>query len=570
MDAKRALAPLLGIVALGLVSVSPVTGSAADQGAGDAAARAATTTPIKHLVVIFQENVSFDHYFGTYPHAANPAGEPRFVARDDTPSVNGLTPALLNANPNRGNPQRLDRTQALTCDQDHDYTAEQKAYDGGVMDKFVQFTGNSLTLGECLVPKQPATPGNYAVMDYYDGNTVTALWNYAQGFAMSDNSFGTGFGPSTPGAFEVVAGNTFGATCGADFDPNGVKQQGTPCTGWPAAAGPAVAQGPGTVISDPDPLFDACASPTRGKAAMGGSNVGDLLNARGLTWGWFQGGFKPTSRTASGAPVCGSSHYNIGAGLQNDGQPCVRHTPAQPIDAFCQTDYNPHHQPFEYWPQTANPQHLPPTSVAAVGHQDQANHQYDLGDFWAAAGSGHMPDVSYLKAPNYQDGHAGYSDPLDEQTFLVSTINRLQRLPTWQSTAVVILYDDSDGWYDHQMGPIFNQSQTPLDALTGAGQCGSNPARVPSGQQARCGFGPRQPLLVVSPWARQNSVDHSLTDQSSVIGFIEDNWKLGRLGGGSFDASAGTLKHLFDFGDGPRAGRLILDPATGQPTGRDD
>jgi phospholipase C len=97
-----------------------------------------TTTPIQHLVVIFDENVSFDHYFGTYPNAQNPSGEPSFTARPNTPSVNGLTGALLTNNPNAANPQRLDRSQALTCDQDHRYTDEQKAFDHGLMDQFVQ------------------------------------------------------------------------------------------------------------------------------------------------------------------------------------------------------------------------------------------------------------------------------------------------------------------------------------------------------------------------------------------------------------------------------------------------
>ena len=202
-----------------------------------------------------------------------------------------------------------------------------------------------------------------------------------------------------------------------------------------------------------------------------------------------------------------------------------------------------------------------------IGHQDQANHQYDLKDFFAAADHNNLPAVSYLKAADYQDGHAGYSDPLDEQTFLTSTINHLEKLRSWRSTAVVILYDDSDGWYDHQMGPIVTQSQTPtIDALTGPGTCGTNPAQVPSGQQARCGFGPRQPLLVVSPFAKRNFVDGTLTDQSSVVQFIEDNWLGGsRIGGGAADASAGTLDNMFSFrhGDNPP---LLLDPSTGEPT----
>jgi phospholipase C len=174
--------------------------------------------------------------------------------------------------------------------------------------------------------------------------------------------------------------------------------------------------------------------------------------------------------------------------------------------------------------------------------------------------------VSYLKAADYQDGHAGYSDPLDEQTFLVGTINHLERLHSWKNTAVVIAYDDSDGWYDHQMGPITTQSQTPLDALTGTGTCGSNTAKVPSSQQARCGVGPRQPLLVISPYAKRNYVDGTFTDQSSIVRFIEDNWLSSqRVSGGSADAWAGTLDNMFEFHSHGND-RLFLKPSTGEPS----
>ena len=109
-----------------------------------------TTTPIEHVVVIFQENVSFDHYFATYPNATNPAGEPFFEADDNTPTVNGLTDALRNNNPNFNNPAnganainpfRLDRSQASTCDQDHNYGHEQQAFDQGLMDLFPATVG---------------------------------------------------------------------------------------------------------------------------------------------------------------------------------------------------------------------------------------------------------------------------------------------------------------------------------------------------------------------------------------------------------------------------------------------
>ena len=152
------------------------------------------------------------------------------------------------------------------------------------------------------------------------------------------------------------------------------------------------------------------------------------------------------------------------------------------------------------------------------------------------------------------------------QEFLVATINRLQRTRFWKDIAVVILYDDSDGWYDHQMGPIVNQSQDPdHDALTATG-CG---ARVDTqhtlgGYQTRCGYGPRQPLLVISPFAKANFVDHTVTDQTSVLRFIEDNWETGRIGNFSFDTKAGSLLNLFSFAQGDDARKLFLDPATGE------
>ncbi len=163
------------------------------------AASLKTTTPIKHLVVIFQENVSFDHYFATYPNAANPPGEPQFTAAPNTPAVNNLqsTGLLSPNNPNSLQPFRLDRTQVLTCDQNHDYTPEQKAVDNALLDRFVEYTEGAAGNARQYCPKG-------IVMGYYDGNTVTALWSYAQHFAMNDESFGTTFGPSTPGVLNLI------------------------------------------------------------------------------------------------------------------------------------------------------------------------------------------------------------------------------------------------------------------------------------------------------------------------------------------------------------------------------
>jgi phospholipase C len=515
---RRALVIASAAVGLGAAALFAASATAEHRDSGGG-----TTTPIKHLVVIFQENVSFDHYFATYPNAANTDGTPFHAARG-TPSVNGLnTPLQAPNNPNSTQPFRLSHEQAVTCDQDHNYTDEQKAFDHGLMDLFPESVGRGA--GTCF----DAGKGTGLVMGYYDGNTVTALWNYAQAFAMSDNSFGTGFGPSSVGAINLVSGQTHGFTPDPSFDavtPND------------------------TMIGDPQPAGDIC--DTRDTStqlpASTDKNIGDLLSAKGITWGWFEGGFREASGVdPSGNPTtntCLISHANVGGVVSKD--------------------YIPHHEPFQYYRSTQNLQHLPPSSPDMIGRDDQAHHQYDLSDFWTAVDRHELPAVSFLKAPAYQDGHAGYSDPLDEQHFIVSTINRLEKTSDWSSTAVVIAYDDSDGWYDHQMGPIVNQSNDPtVDALRGT-DCGTNPAAISGGYLDRCGYGPRLPLLVVSPFAKSNFVDHSVTDQTSIIRFVEDNWQTGRIGDASMDAKAGSLDNLFDFdrrGDGPS--KLFLDPITG-------
>ncbi len=106
----------------------------------------------------------------------------------------------------------------------------------------------------------------------------------------------------------------------------------------------------------------------------------------------------------------------------------------------------------------------------------------------------------------------------------------------------------------------------PQDFLTGTGLCGDTTAHPPlAGQNGRCGYGPRLPLLVISPWAKRNYVAHNLTDQSSITKFVEDNWRLPRISG-SFDSIAGSLNTMFDFSGGYGHDRtLYLNPTTGQP-----
>ena len=506
-----------------------------------------TATPIKHLVIIFNENRSFDHYFATYPNAGNPPGEIAFKAKPHTPTVNNLVSAnLLTNNPNdtnpangtgAANPFRLDRTQANTRSQNHAYTPEQQAYDNGKADLFPEFTGRGTAGGV------GAFGTNGQVMGYFDGNTVTAFWNYAQNFAMNDNAYTDTYGPSTPGAVAVISGQN-----------NGAKNI--------VGSSSSIADGQGglSLIGDTDPAGDVCSSKTS-TVLMTGKNIGDLLNSREISWGSFMGGFDLTLSNANGTTNCGRSTFssNVSGTI---------------------VDYIPHHAWFQYYTSTANPTHARPSSAAAIGHTkasdgktvDPANHAYDLADFYAAVKAGNFPAVSYIKMPAFQDGHPGNSDPLDEQEGNVQLINFLQQQKEWKDTAVIVTYDDSDGWYDHAYARPTSASYDPAaDQVNGAGLCGTGAATQPQPKgldgkpvNGRCGPGTRVPFLVISPFARQNFVSHARITQASVVRFIEDNWLHGaRLGGGSFDETAGSIMDLFDFDHCDEANKVFLDPTAG-------
>jgi phospholipase C len=582
---RRRVRRLPAVVALGLTAGLALT--AVGAGVSDASpahgARkptSSTVTPIKHLVVLYDENVSLDHYFGTYPNATNTDGS-KFTAKKGTPKVVNLTAkapgggTYLSNNPNGAEPQRLDPTKpedVLTCDQDHDYTPEQDAFDNGKMDKFPASVGTASGTSD-----SGRTCAADDDLDYYDGNTVTAEWNYAQHFAMSDEAYGTVFGPSTPGALDVTSGSTGNVALTAG-DPTVDTTAGNPTNADLVANG----KGGQTLISDVNPYYDDCSSGA--EVSLKGENVGNLLNKKGLSWGWFEGGFTPSTpysgslskpadynpTTVTGRAVCGTNH-DIGAAIGGTGQ------------YGTEADYVEHHEPFQYYASTANPHHIAPKSLSVVGTDTQtytkgqpdfntANHQYDLNIFNDLLGSidagrlspSHLPAVTYLKAPAYEDGHAGYSDPLDEQVFLANEINAIEQSPDWKSTAIVITYDDSDGWYDQAIAPTNNSSKTVADTLNGTDVCGNTKVKPIDDEEGRCGPGPRLPFIVISPWAKSNYVSSTEIEQSSVVKFIEQNWRLGTIPD-SADKISGSIDNMFNFSKtGGHTPPVYLSPTTGK------
>jgi phospholipase C len=353
------------------------------------------------------------------------------------------------------------------------------------------------------------------------------------------------YGPSTPGALEVVSGQTNGAV-----PINGVAQGDN-----------VIADGAGgfTMNGDSDPAGDLCSSTTTNASmSSNNKNIGDLLNAKNISWGGFMGGFDLTATNTNGTTACARSTYSSVLGTSK-------------------TDYVPHHNWFQYYATTANLAHTRPTSTALIGQTDPldstakpVHHQYDVNDFFAAVTAGNFPSVSYLKAPAVGDGHPGNSDPLDEQAFYTKVVNFLEQQPDWKNTAIILTYDDSDGWYDHAYSTPTTSSFNPTaDQLNGVGTCNATGATQGVGVtgaavNGRCGPGTRIPLVVISPYARTNYVDHTLITQASVVKFIEDNWLGGtRLGGGSHDATTGSIMSLFDFTNGGKTPAVYVDTNTG-------
>jgi phospholipase C len=388
-----------------------------------------TTTPIKHTIVIYQENRSFDNYFGTYPNKA-----PGFKPLPGTPTdVNNIPAGAFNPDEN-GNPvypHLFPNDQLQTKDVDHGFDNMVKMVDGGKMDMFYQIN-NKRGVGDIA-------------MGYYDYNAIPAYWQYAQHFALADKFFQPVYGPSTPGALYLVAAQS------------GTKDQ--PIKGDPTPKnGPFGGDNPKSALN----------------YNLTYKNIGDVLTENNHSWNWYEGGWDAASNN--------------------------------PTSAEAKT-YSPHHAPFQYFQNYEDGKYK--------------NNLKDANDFTTDIQNGTLPEVSFLKADYPNDEHPGYSTP-EGQNFVAKTINSVMNSKYWKDTAIIVTYDESGGYWDHVA-----------------------PANVTPGPDGLQGTGPRIPALVISPYAKQNFVSHTEYDSTSILKFIESNYKLPALN--NRDASANNLTDMFDF-----------------------
>jgi phospholipase C len=465
----------LSVSALSMLTAAPLLGTlptfAAHHHSSPESVKfsAKTASPIKHTIVIFQENRSFDNYFGTYPYA------PGFKPLNGTPKdVRNFKYVAGNvtkdANGNVYNPAQdgtkvypwhdTGKAAIQETDVNHGYNPMIDMVDGGKMDKFYQVNHDS---GKSTDTNDK---GKLA-MSYFDYNDIPAYWQYAQHFALADNYFQPVYGPSTPGALYMIAAQSGnGSEPASNTNPKG------------------------QITGDPNPKN----GPFGGDNYPGltynltYTNIGDELSAASQSWAWYQGGWD-AAKVATNAtkPVADKSTVSPDA-----------------------LKYSPHHNPFQYFQNYEDGKYN--------------NNLKDYNKFSADIQNGNLPAVSFIKAGYGDDEHPGtgnQSTPSAED-FTVNTINEIMNSKYWKDTAIVVTYDEGGGFYDHVA-----------------------PSAITPNADALQGNGPRVPMFVISPYAKENFVSHVQYDHSSILKFIETNYHLPSLN--SKDAKSNNMTDMFDF-----------------------
>lgn len=463
---------------------------------------------IRHIVVIYAENRSFDNLYGLFPGAngiadATPAQYIQ-VDRDGTPLAvlppvwkrrgPDVDPAFPRNLPNR--PFRIDAPpidlplSARTRDLIHEFYRNQEQIDGGRNDRFVA-----------------ASDAGALTMGYYDGSKLP-MWQWAREYTLADHFFMGAFGGSYLNHMWLIC-----ACTPVDRDaPQGMRARldvhgrlqvkaGSPASvlsGPPELLGGAVTPD-GYSVNTTQPPYQ----PSRVPPAPGGdprftdpskhtlppqtaTTIGDTLSAKGISWAWYAGAWDVALRDGMQPP-------------QAKRTVIYSTVPGAP-------DFVPHHQPFNYFRNYA-----PGTAARAA-------HLKDYREFAAGIAQGVLPQVVFYKPQGSLNQHPGYADVLSGDAHIADLVARIKASPLWASTAIIVTYDENGGFWDHVAPP----------------------------RGDRWGPGTRIPAIVISPYARRGYVDHGYYDTTSVLKFITRRFDLAPLPG--VRPGAGDLTAAFDFG----------------------
>jgi acid phosphatase len=492
---------------------------------------------IENIVVIFAENRSFDNLYGNFPGANGLASDAakaiRQVDRDHKtvlaklpPAWGGLTAPAQTPVVNQAQTTNVWPNATFQID------AKTDLYGYGVLpqsiitrDLYHRFFENVMQINGGRNDSFAAwADSGGVVMGMFDGST-TRLWQYAKDYVLADNLFQGAFGgsflnhqylicacaPSVPAA--VVAANKMSLNQLA-APADGVPQlAANPSQKTSALDGPASMKTGNIAPLDyfgagdgyravntmqpayqpsgnkpasrngNDPLYAAPAGATT-LPPQTEPTIGDLLSAKGIDWAWYGGGWA--------AAVAEPFPWDAAAGAYGQSRTIYNTNAAGTADA-ANTDFQAHHQPFNYYAA------FDPVAHAAERRQ----HLKDRADLRAQIRAGSLPPVVFYKPVGFQNQHPGYANVTDGDEEMAATLALLQQSPQWAHMLVIVTYDEFGGQFDHAAPP----------------------------QAEPLGPGTRIPALVISPFARRGYVDHTLYDTGSVLRLVTHRHSLPELRG---------------------------------------
>jgi len=470
-----------------------------------ATAPRAGLTKIQHIVVIYAENRSFDNLYGLFPGAdgiANATPEQYTQVDFDGKPLPHLPPVWKGKAPDPAFPKDLpnkpfridgppiDMSLSVpTRDLIHKFYPQQEQINGGRNNRFAE-----------------VSDAGGLVMGHYDG-TKLPMWKWAQEYTLADHFFMSAFGDSYINHFWLICACTPRdpnppASLIAQLDDRGwlIRRPDSPpsALNGPAVFVPGEFTADGYSLSTNQPPYQ----PSRIPPAPGGDprfadpskqilppqtqkTIGDTLSAKGISWAWYAGAW--SAAVKDGMQPASAKRMII-----------ANNEPPAPY-------FVTHHQPFNYFARFA------------PGTADRAEHLRDFTDLVAGIDRGELPAVAFYKPQGTFNEHPGNTDVMSGDIHISELLARIKASPLWNSTAIIVTYDENGGFWDHVAPP----------------------------KGDRWGPGTRIPAIIVSPFAKKGYVDHTSYDTTSIIKFITLRFGLEPLPGAR--ANAGDLTAAFEL-----------------------
>ncbi len=439
----------------------------------DPALLALVRSKIKHVFVIYQENRSYDSYFGSFPGSENLAttfAQTQGFRQYDPLGNQWVTPFRI--------------ITADTADADHSRPSLITKSDGGRMDLFVPTEEFGLLARG--YSRGDAQRVGLLTMAFEDCDTIPYLWMYAHNFTLFDHFFQAMYGPSTPGNIDLIAAQTGQTQWARHADEQIAANSVGP--GVPVVNDTAPSFGPYGNGSNPVPGtaqydlgFATVMLTMSGKEASNAKkddddikeDVGDLVQQghAAIPWGWYQEGF--AFKKGSSTNFAYVTHHNA-------------------VQYFGYLRNNPY-----YWNGVHDVKELIPRIENGTLGDDGV--VFVKGGYINPFGFKPADANPYVQT-NFMgdDDHPGYADSQISEAFVAEFVNAVAKSKYWNDSLILITWDDSEGFYDHAPPPNFE--------------------RCPDGHP--CGDGPRVPAIVISPYARDRAIDHDLSDHTSFAKMI--------------------------------------------------